>query len=59
MGNVSGNPDVASGSTPIVTSSGELLDFAGDTNNELFSFYRTTGGEWEVFDVTAYVNENP
>jgi hypothetical protein len=56
---VSGNPDILGVPNPIVTSSGELLVFAADSSSELVSFYRTSGGEWKVYNITAVVPGNP
>jgi hypothetical protein len=56
---VSGNPDITGAPTPIVTSNGELIVFAADTNKELVSFYRTSGGEWKVYNITEAVAGNP
>jgi hypothetical protein len=40
--------------TPIVTPSNkELLVFDTDTSKELVQFYRTSGGEWKVYNITA------
>jgi hypothetical protein len=56
---VAGNPFIVSAATPLTTTTGELLVFARDTNSELVQFYANSGGEWKVFNITAYVPGSP